>query len=650
MNNNYLNKVINSFYEELGSAYLTDITIKSIKKKYQKYYNYIKQEKRKEYQRFIKKYKKINKKKYNKKYISKELKENKKYFDSMTKYGLDYQQRLAVVTDEDSLLIAAGAGSGKTTTMTAKIKYLVERKNIKPSQILCISFTKEATNNIKNKNKNYNIDAYTFHSLGLNIIRKKLNHSPVICSDNTLNVIIDKYFENQIYNNKNILIDTIYYLSCYAFEGNKTLKSSILNTNEVINNKIDLLLANILFLNNIDYKYYKKIYLIKEKKYLNSNIKTINKLLKNKTISNLNYIGIYDILKKDASFQKLKKTILTFINLFKANNYILENYEEFTKKNQKEKDKLKREKEKIFLKLTKQIYIKYEKYLKNNNMIDFNDMINEATDIVIKNGCINQYKYIIVDEYQDTSQTRYELLKAIKDKTQAKLVVVGDDFQSIFRFTGCNLDIFLKFKKYYKDSKILKIENTYRNSQELIDVAGKFIMKNKKQIKKNLKSKKRIKKPIEVYYYNDIIKEIINVLDKIKEGSIYILGRNNNDINLIIDNENLVLDNDRIIYRKNKNLNIKFLTVHKSKGLEADNVIIINLENKILGFPNKIIDDENLKYVLNFKDNILFEEERRLFYVAITRTKNKCYLLVPKKNPSLFIQEIINNKNVKKFD
>ena len=265
-------------------------------------------------------------------------------------------------------------------------------------------------------------------------------------------------------------------------------------------------------------------------------------------------------------------------------------------------------------------------------------MINKATNIIKNNGYIKKYRYIIIDEYQDTSYTKYNLIKEIKNKIDCKLFVVGDDFQSIYRFTGCNLDIFLKFKKYFKYSKIIKINNTYRNSKELISISGNFIMKNKNQLRKKLKSNKSINKPVVIIYTNNIKKDFKKLI-QIINTNILVLGRNNNDIYKVLDNE-VKLFKDKIIY---KDKNIRYLTVHKSKGLEEDNVILINLENSILGFPSKIENNKILNYVLNEKDNYPYEEERRLFYVALTRTKNYVYLLVNKDKESIFVKELIKD-------
>lgn len=274
-------------------------------------------------------------------------------------------------------------------------------------------------------------------------------------------------------------------------------------------------------------------------------------------------------------------------------------------------------------------------------------MINIATDKVIKENINLKYKYIIIDEYQDTSFTRYNLIKAIINKCRAKLFAVGDDWQSIYQFTGCNLNIFLNFEKYFGYTKRIFITNTYRNCQELINVAGKFILKNKKQIKKKLLSNKNICKPIKIIYENsNILEKLITYLIKKNYLNILILGRNNNDINKYLT-PNLIYKENTIIYKYNKNVNIKYMTIHRSKGLEEECVVILNLIDDIKGFPSKMKNNEVIELICKSNDN-QYAEERRLFYVGLTRTKSNIYLIIPYKNISVFAKEIIKkgNKNV----
>lgn len=429
--------------------------------------------------------------------------------------------------------------------MIGKIRYLIERKNIREDEILCISFTNDASKNLEHnikKNYNYNVKVYTFHKLALEFI--KFNKY-TIADDNTLSYIVDEYF--------------------YFIEYNEKIKIKV----KKILNKIDT---------------------------------------------------PYKIILKSRELKQLKKLIITFINLFKTNNYNLSYF-------------LKMKKDKDILRIIIDIYILYEEELKSSNKIDFNDMINLAIKYV-KNNNIKKYKYIIVDEYQDTSYLRYLLLKEIINKTNAKIICVGDDYQSIYRFNGCDLNMFLNFKKYFGKTKILKINYTYRNSQELINVAGKFIMKNKRQLYKELKSQKRINKPIKIMYGNNL-KKLLDIVIK-KHDNILILGRNNFDI----DNYFKLDKNGFIEYNHNY---IRYLTIHASKGLEEECVIIINLKDDTLGIPSKIKDDRILKKINNSFDIYPYEEERRLFYVALTRSKSDVYLLVDKKNPSIFVKELIKD-------
>lgn len=334
----------------------------------------------------------------------------------------------------------------------------------------------------------------------------------------------------------------------------------------------------------------------------------------------------------------LKRLIKTFINLFKANNYDVIYFKEILKKIKWTFNYKKYKNNKYLILFILNIYLIYQNELQENNMIDFNDMINKCREVVSKRGVLNNWQYIIVDEYQDTSLTKFNLLKEIINKTDANFLGVGDDFQSIYRFTGCDLNIFLNFKKYFPKGEVLKIINTYRNPQELINVTGSFVMKNPRQLKKKLVSSKHLDKPIVLYYTNSNVKALKELLKQAR-GEIFVIGRNNKDIFKYIDREYKALENSYYSY---ENIKFRYLTAHKSKGLESDTVILINVCNDLLGFPTKIKDEEILKYVNNTKDIYPYEEERRLFYVALTRTKNKVYIIC--NNESIFIRELTKYK------
>ena len=478
-------------------------------------------------------------------------------------YPLDDYQSRVVLSNEKATLVVAGAGSGKSLTIIGKIVYLVKICNINPNDILCISFTNDATINLKNnikKNYNFDIDIYTFHKLSLSIL-KSHNIKYTIAKEDLLLDIIELFFNEIIPNNK------IYQKALKYILGKKPTEKEIVN---------------------------------------------------------------------------LKRLITTFINLYKSNNYPITYYLLILKKIKYTLNIKEYIKNKYLILLIFNIHIMYQEELNKDKSLDFNDMINKTIDIISNKGLIKKWKYIIVDEYQDTSITKFNLIKNIIDICNAKFLAVGDDFQSIYRFTGCNLHIFLNFTKYFNYSKIMPIINTYRNPQELINIAGKFVMKNKYQQKKNLVSSKHLSNPVIIYYSNNKVSILKEILKSIESNNIMVLGRNNKDILKYIDNT-YKQDNDIYTYQ---NKSFRYLTIHKSKGLESEYVILINVEDNLLGLPTKIKDEKILKYVNNTKDYYLYEEERRLFYVALTRTKNKTYIISPYKNESIFIKEIKKYKGV----
>lgn len=323
------------------------------------------------------------------------------------------------------------------------------------------------------------------------------------------------------------------------------------------------------------------------------------------------------------SKSNLINLIYTFINLYKANYndpYYLFNL--YKKSHFIIKD---------YLLIIIEIYLIYQNELVSSGYLDFNDMIITATNYIEQNLVKTSYKYIIIDEFQDTSLNRFNLINAILKQNNGSLFAVGDDYQSIYRFSGCDLKMFLNLNNYIKDLKIIHLDYNYRNNQTLINIANHFIMKNKNQLKKNTICLKDSPKPIKIIFYQNektIISQIINQIN----SNILVLGRNNNDQNVFN-----VIENEKI----------KFLTIHKSKGLEEDNVIIVNLINKTNSLPSKIKNHQIIEILTN-KESIFYEEERRLFYVAITRSRNYVYLLIPYSDYSIFVKEIIkeNKTNI----
>lgn len=324
----------------------------------------------------------------------------------------------------------------------------------------------------------------------------------------------------------------------------------------------------------------------------------------------IKYFGYYNYQEflKTYTYKEFIKLICNLIKLYKSNNLTKEDI-----KNLFNIDNF----------ISKYMYIifcKYNQELKSFNGFDFDDLILEATKIISKKS---KYKHIIIDEFQDTSLIRFNLINKIRVINNATLFCVGDDYQSIYHFSGSDVNLFLKFKEYIKDAKVMKLKYTYRNSQELINASTSFVMKNNKQLRKELISNKHIDKPIKFIYYINPYKAFKKLYKELNNNNLLVLGRNNFDIKKF-SKENIP----------------EFMSVHSSKGLEADNVILINMVDNIYGFPNKLINSKLIEELHPSDKSYIYAEERRLFYVALTRTKNYVYILVPLFKQSIFIKEL----------
>jgi DNA helicase-4 len=260
------------------------------------------------------------------------------------------------------------------------------------------------------------------------------------------------------------------------------------------------------------------------------------------------------------------------------------------------------------------------------------------------------------------------LTTALSEVCDGKIIAVGDDWQSIYAFSGSDISLFTKFQEKMGYAKLLKIVRTYRNAQDVIDVAGNFIQKNPTQIAKRLISPKTIEDPVIIYTYDNSYKQrgadrrggalyatanaVETALNQIIEynrqagkkddGTILLLGRYSFDGDYL-ERSGLFeykTRGSKLKSVKYPQLDITFMTVHMAKGLGYDNVIVVNGKNETYGFPSKIEDDPVLSFVIKGDNSIDYAEERRLFYVAMTRTKNRVYFIAPEQNPSEFLLEI----------
>lgn len=722
--------------------------------------------------------------KHNEEFVTTAMSEEKEYLDNILKavdpvIVLDDDQRRVVLTDEDYCLVIAGAGAGKTTTVAAKVRYLVEKKNIDPKEILVVSFTNKAVNELKEKIQGalgIQCVIATFHSTGNAIIHinspeEKLN----IVDNSKLYFVIRDYFRGSIMQNESVVNKLIMFFASYfdaPYEGDdlngffnniaksnfSTMRSdledfrrevidartkkSVTIQNEVLRSHQEVEIANFLYLNNIDYEYepmyqynitysrkpYTPDFVISQgdkicyiehfgisesgenDRYSQDELDAYKKAVRDKITlhrqhgtkliytfsaykdrrpltvhlreklekagfelkprSNKEVMEMLVAGEENRYVRRLINLICRFISNFKVNGYNAEEFNRMYHSTQNVRSRL-------FLDICNDCYLEYERWLKENNAVDFEDMINESARLLKEVKEMKQklsFKYIIVDEYQDISRQRFDLTKALSEVTDAKIIAVGDDWQSIYAFSGSDITLFTKFAEKMGYAKMLKIVKTYRNSQDVIDIAGNFIQKNTQQISKRLISPKNITDPVIIYTYDSTLKKpngdrrsgtnyavahaveiaLGQLLEYKKQegkepGPILFLGR------YAFDGDHLeksglfeyINRGSKIKSVKYPQLDITFMTAHSSKGLGYDDVIIVNGRNETYGFPSKIEDDPVLAFVIKGDRSIDYAEERRLFYVAMTRTKNRVFFVAPEANPSEFLLELKHDyKNV----
>lgn len=261
-----------------------------------------------------------------------------------------------------------------------------------------------------------------------------------------------------------------------------------------------------------------------------------------------------------------------------------------------------------------------------------------------------QFRYIIVDEYQDLSALRQEFLHLLIESSQANLFAVGDDWQAIYGFSGSRVDFTLNFRKFWGDFTLHRISKTYRFGPTLARLSSSFIMQDHTQIRKQIQSQKEDALEPVVEISGDSERLDLEVLTHYfeslpRDSSILLLGRFQIDRFRLLHCTQFKLTSDGIEFHARPDLKIRFLTVHQSKGLEADYVIILNNREAKLGFPAHVKDPPLKAELIKIAeelglDQVSVNEERRLFYVALTRAKKQVILLTVDGKESSFIKEL----------
>jgi DNA helicase-4 len=327
--------------------------------------------------------------------------------------------------------------------------------------------------------------------------------------------------------------------------------------------------------------------------------------------------------------------LATFLSLFKSGGHTLGEVESRVPGGPG------RERFTLFLRVFVAVFERYTALLASRKEIDFDDMIVLATEHVRSGRYRGGFRYIVVDEFQDIARGRAKLIRGLRSQVDdCKLFCVGDDWQSIYRFTGSDLSLMTRFADHFGPTRQTALETTFRFPDRLARFSSTFVLKNKAQIRKSLLTPRRDDRPpVKVYLTEGEEDSLPGVLGDIarerrqERTTVFVLNRYRYQAKGEDYQRQLRLDYPT--------LDVRFLTAHSSKGLEADHVIVDNLRCGRYGFPTEIVDDPVLSLVLAHPDAHEHGEERRLFYVAITRSRHRVSLIADAARRSCFVEEIL---------
>lgn len=647
---------------------------------------------------------------------------------------LDRQQMTCIVKEAHSHLVLAGAGTGKTTTIVGKVKYLVKSGQCGPKDILVLSFTNVSAAEMSqriDREIGCHIDAVTFHKLGINIITKVEGIVPKIFQIDMRKFILEQ-MRLQMQSERYLRLLSSYLLSHRVLDRSEfdfrnmeeyreylQMNPPTTLSNETVKSYGEMEIANFLAQNNVAYIYehpyrvdtrtaeygqYKPDFYLPDydiyieyfginkngevpsyfrgahgmtasqayqasmdwKRRMHRENGTVmvecyayerleGMLLENLT-QKLTDHGVTLSPKSaqelweqagaggDAVLDGVASLLETVMNLIKSNGYSISRVRQMN-------GGIHAQRNELVLSLAEPIIEAYDSCLKNRGEIDFNDMIRLATRYVEEGKFENPYKYVIVDEYQDISRSRFALLDRMRKSADYDLFCVGDDWQSIYRFAGSDIGFILNFQQYWGQSETSRIETTYRFTQKLAEISGDFIMRNPAQMRKSIRGMADIPGfalgEINAYTDKYAVQFMVEKLDDLpQKSSVFFIGRYFFDVDMLKANKALDCRYDnttgqiQVIYPPRPDLQMHFVTAHRSKGLQADYIFILNNKNARMGFPSKIQDAPILQLLLEKCDQYPDAEERRLFYVALTRAKKKVFILTLEGYESSFVREL----------
>ena len=635
----------------------------------------------------------------------------------ISKYGLTGEQAKAVATDEDVTLVLAGAGTGKTVVITAKIAHLVRNQEVPPERILILAFNRDAAQEIRDRLPQdlQGANVLTFHAFGLQVIASQ-GQVPTISTMASDPFALNKAIETflaQLVNDPdigNVAVRLMAnmpadYKAPFDFRNENEYQRYIREvelralSGDRVKSFEELEIANWLTQNGIPFRYeriypedtrtreYRQyqpdfwipghdIYIEhfalngdgsaprgwtgyaegvqwKRRKHQEKGttlIETYSWQHRQESLlptlrQKLEEAGVeFQPISRDQLVAKLGRErisplcglLCAFLNHAKSSNLSHQELKEriATAGDPKRAD--------AFLQVFDKARQLYEARMTDEKALDFHDLINQAIAHLQEGATGHDYSHVLVDEFQDISTGRMELLKALR-RPDVAYFLVGDDWQSIYRFTGSRVSLVRNVAQHLGHTRVETLTQTFRFGRKILEPSSRFIQENPEQTRRTLKPNPDVNdKGLTVVATRDpadglraVIKNLAESGDYQENDTIMVLGRFRHSRRALHTQGPRA--REKVIYR----------TVHSAKGQEADYVVILDLKDSKHGFPCKVEDDPLLKLVLPPVEDgeYKFAEERRLFYVALTRAKKGAYLVVDERLPSPFVRELLENPN-----
>lgn len=492
------------------------------------------------------------------------ISQNHDFFDNVETSPLNDSQCRAVVNGEDSVLVLAGAGSGKTSVLVARAGWLLLRQEALPEQVLLLAFGRQAADEmntrIKERLKTDGIKAKTFHALALHIIQEGSKKSPKISK-----------LETDSKARRSLLVKT-WQQQCAE----------------------------------------KKVQASGWRQWLTEELEW--------------EVPEGDYWKNKALAERLGSRLERWLGLMRSHGG---SQAEMVEQAGEEVRELFQKRIRLMAPLLKA----WKAKLKEEEAVDFSGLIHQAINILEKGRFISPWKHILVDEFQDISPQRAQLLSALrKQNSQTTLFAVGDDWQAIYRFSGAELELTTAFAHHFGEGAQCALDTTYRFNDRIGEIANRFVLQNPHQLRKPLNSLTKGNKKNVVILPEDQLEKLLDKLSGFAEDDdqILLLGRYHH-----LRPE--VLEKAATRWPK---LNIEFMTIHASKGQQAEYVIIVGLHEGNDGFPAAARESVMEQVLLPEPEDFADAEERRLLYVAITRAKHQVWLMQDKTRPSVFVEQL----------